>query len=78
MKNQESMIHWVDVTEATQYFVVHGERIPVTIEGMQYLVKKLDALQMDYNYLVEEIRELEFATRSHQPPSDHTLFMDPY
>ena len=52
-------MRWDNVTETTQFLDVTGEKIPVTVEGMRYLAAKFEALQLDYNYLVEEIRELE-------------------
>lgn len=75
-------IKWKDVTESTQFLDITGEKIPVTVEGMLYLAAKFEALQLDYNYLVEEIRELEFATRAHDYqngnfPNPH-IFQDPY
>lgn len=75
-------IKWNDVTESTQFLDITGEHIPVTVEGMRYLAKKFEALQMDYNYLVDEIRELEFTTRQHDFQNgnfaDHHIFQDPY
>jgi hypothetical protein len=73
---------WDNVTETTQFLDVTGERIPITVEGMRYLAAKFEALQLDYNYLVEEIRELEFATRTQDLqngnfPNPH-IFQDPY
>ena len=73
---------WDNVTETTQFLDVNGEKIPVTIEGMRYLAAKFDALQLDYNYLVEEIRELEFTTRQHDFQNGNFsaphIFQDPY
>ena len=73
---------WDNVTETTQFLDVTGEKIPVTVEGMRYLAAKFEALQLDYNYLVEEIRELEFATRANDYQSgnfsDPYTFQDPY
>ena len=73
---------WDNVTETTQFLDVTGEKIPITVEGMRYLAAKFEALQLDYNYLVEEIRELEFSTRTHEYqsgnfPNPH-IFQDPY
>lgn len=75
-------IKWDNVTETTQFLIINGEKIPVTVEGMRYLADKLDALQLDYNYLVEEIRELEFSTRAQDFRSGNFqaphIFQDPY
>lgn len=73
---------WDNVTETTQFLTIDGEKIPVTVEGMRYLAAKFDALQLDYNYLIAEIRELEFATRQHEYQNGNFsashIFQDPY
>lgn len=46
-------------TSASEYVTVDNSRVPVNIEGINYLISRMNAMQLDYNSLVDEIHELE-------------------
>tara|TARA_R110000868_G_scaffold13711_10_gene63636 strand:+ start:10443 stop:10652 length:210 start_codon:yes stop_codon:yes gene_type:complete len=43
----------------TSYIDYNGERIPVSPEGIFHLIRKLEAMDLDFKDLYMEIRELE-------------------
>ena len=46
-------------TSASEYIVFENARIPVNLEGINYLINRIHAMQLDYNSLVDDIHELE-------------------
>jgi hypothetical protein len=50
-------------TSASEYIKFNSYNVPVNAEGIQYLISVINSMQLDYDNLVEEIRELEHTSK---------------